>query len=90
MVAAVIRKMVKTRVTLGIFSRVLLNLTKRLICNVQRVLLHVNVHEVNNQIFSLVYQLRLLLTLTFVPLPYLLCYCHDMYIQFGRVYLRGI
>ena len=33
--------------------------------------LSLNVYPVNNHIFSLVHQLRLLLTLTFAPLPYI-------------------
>ena len=63
--------MLKTRVTLGNISRVLLNLTKRWddICNIQRLLLPPNVHAFNGHISSLVHQLRLLLALTFVPLP---------------------
>ena len=72
LVAAVVRKMLKTRVTLGNISRVLLNLTEKLhICNVQRLLFPLNVYVVNNHIFSLLHQSLLLLTLTFVPLPYL-------------------
>ena len=64
--------MLKTWVTLGNISRVLLNLTKGLIgANVQRLFLPPNVQVVNSHIFSLVHQLRLLLALTFVPLPYL-------------------
>ena len=34
----------------------------------------------------IVHQLRLLLTLTFVPLPYLFGQCHDIYVQFGRIF----
>ena len=76
MVATVIRRTLKTRVTLGNISRILLNLTPILlnlinICNVQRLLLPLNFHSVNIHIFTLVHQLRLLLALTFVPLPYL-------------------
>ena len=64
--------MFKTRVTLANISRLLLNLTESLnICNVQRILLLINVYAENDRIFYLVRQLRLLLTLTFVPLPYL-------------------
>ena len=70
-VADVVTRMLKTQVTLGNISRVLLNLIKRFIfANVQGPLLHPNVHAVNSHIFSLVYQLRLLLALIFVPLPY--------------------
>ena len=58
--------MLKTRVTMGIIYRVLLN-----IFNVQRLLLPPNAPAVNIRIFSLVHQLRLLLTLTFFP--YLIC-----------------
>ena len=90
LLAADVRRMLKTQVTLGNISRVLLNLYKRYICNVQRLLLPPNVPVVNIHIFSLVHQLRLLLTLTFVPLPYLFGLCHDMYIQLGRVYLRDV
>ena len=62
--------MFKTRVTLANISRLLLNLTESLnICNVQRLLLLINVYAENDRIFYLVRQLRLLLTLTFVPLP---------------------
>ena len=63
LVAAVVRGMLKTRVTMGNIPRVLLNLTKRL-------LLPPNVHAVNS-LFSLVHQLWLFLALSFVPLPYL-------------------
>ena len=64
--------MFKTRVTLANISRLLLNLTESLnICNVQRLLLLINVYAETDRIFYLVRQLRLLLTLTFVPLPYL-------------------
>ena len=69
--------MLKTWATLGNISRFLLNLIKRFvnqltnICNIQRLLLALNVHGVNIHIFSLIYRLRLLSTLTFVPLPYL-------------------
>ena len=89
LVAAVVRRMLKTRVIMENICRVLLNLTKRCI-NFQRLLLPPNVHAVNSHIFSLVHQLRLLLALTFVPLPYLFGKCHDMYIQLGRVYLRDV
>ena len=71
--------------------RVLLNLTKRLIFAMFKdSLLPPNVHAVNSHIFSLVHKLRLLLALTFVPLPYLFGKCHDMYIHMGRVYLRDV
>ena len=74
--AAVVRRTLKTRVTLGNISRILLNLTPILsslinICNVQRLLLPLNFYSVNIHIFTLVHQLRMLLTLTFIPLPYL-------------------
>ena len=83
--------MLKTRVTLGNISRVLLNLFKRLILvNVQRLLLPPDVPAVNIHIFSLIYQLQLILTLTLVPFPYLLGLCHDMYIRSERVYLRDV
>ena len=72
LVAAVVRRMLITRVTLGNAPRVLLNLTKKNdICNVQRLLLPLNVDAVNGHIFCLAHQLLLLLALTFVPLPYL-------------------
>ena len=72
MVAAVVGKMLKNPVTPGSISRVLLNLTKRLMFVMfQRLLVRLNVHAVNIYIFSLVHQLRLLLTLNFVPLHYL-------------------
>ena len=90
LVAAVVKRMLKTQVTLGNISCVLLNLFKRYICNVQSLLLPPNVPIVNIRISSLVQQLRLLLTLTFAPLPYLFGLCHDMYIQLGRVYLRDV
>ena len=38
-----------------------------------------NVNTVN--IHILVYEVRLILVLTFVPLPYLFGQCHDMYFQ---------
>ena len=86
LVAAVVRRMLKTRVTLGNVFRVLLNLTRILldlinICSVQGLLLLLNFHAVNINILSLVHQLQLLLTLTFVPLPYLFGSCHDMYVH---------
>ena len=61
---------------MGNISRVLLNLTRILlnlinICNIQRLLLPLNVYAVNIHILYLVNLLWLLLTLTFVPLPYL-------------------
>ena len=46
--------------------------------NISGVLL--NGQAVNTHIFQLVHQLRLLLALNFVPLPYLFCQCH-MYFQ---------
>ena len=65
-------KMLKTWVTPENNSRVLLNLTKKNnICNVKRLLLPLNVNAVNSRILALVHQLWLLLTLTFVRLPYL-------------------
>ena len=72
MAAAVVGKMLKNPVTQGSISRVLLNLTKRLMFVMfQRLLVRLNVHAVNIYIFSLVHQLRLLLILNFVPLHYL-------------------
>ena len=71
-IANVVRRMLKTGVTLGNISRVWLNLIKRLISwNVQRLLSPPNVHTVNIYILSLVHQLLLLVALIFVPLPYL-------------------
>ena len=69
-------RMRKTRVTLVNISRVLLNLIVTLLnlinnCNFQILPLPLNVHAVNIYIFPLVHQLRLLLTLAFVPLLYL-------------------
>ena len=69
-------RMLKTRVTLVNISRVLLNLIVTLLnlihnCNFQILPLSLNVHAVNIYIFPLVHQLRLLLTLAFVPLLYL-------------------
>ena len=81
--------MLKTRVVLRNVSRVLSNLIKRLIFAIQRLLLLSNIHAVKIHIFSLVHQLRLLHTLTFVFLSYLFRYCH-MYFQLGRVYLRDV
>ena len=64
--------MLKTWATPENNSRVLLNLTKKNnICNVKRLLLPLNVNAVNSRILALVHQLWLLLTLTFVRLPYL-------------------
>ena len=83
--------MFKTRVTLGNISRVSLNLFKRSIFVMFKgEELPPNVPAVKIHIFSLVQQLRLLLTLTFVPLSYLFGLCHEMYIQLGRVYLRDV
>ena len=67
--------MLKTRVTLENISLVLLNLFKRLILvNVQRLHLPPDVPAFNIHIFSLIYQLQLILTLTLVPFPiYLVC-----------------
>ena len=62
LVADAVRDMLKTRVTLGNISLVLVNLIKRFIFAM------FNVHAVNIHIFSLVYQLWLRLALTFVPL----------------------
>ena len=74
-VAAVVRRMLKTPVTLRNICRVLLNLIKRLImrtiCNVQRLPSPPNVHALNIHISSLFHQLRLPLALTFVFLPYM-------------------
>ena len=72
--------MLKTRVALRNVSCVLSNLIKRLIFAIQRLLLPSNIHAVKIHIFSLVHQLRLLHTLTFVFLSYLFRYCH-MYFQ---------
>ena len=55
----------------------------------QRLRLPPNVPAINIHIFSLAHQLRLLLTLTFVPLPYLFSLCHDVD-QLGGVYLRNV
>ena len=74
--------MLKSRVTLGNISSILLNLTKRYL-QCLRLLLPPSVHAVNSHIVSLVHQLRLLLALTFGQY-------HDMYIQLGRVYLRDV
>ena len=70
--------MLKTRVTQGDISRAFLNLTKRFemfkdssASQYQKLVLPPNVHAVNSYIFSTVHQLRLLLALTFVSLPYL-------------------
>ena len=68
--ADVFRRMLKTQVKLGNVALVLINLIKRFIF-VMFKLLPPNVHAVNIHIFSLVYQLQLLLTLTFVPSRYL-------------------
>ena len=74
-------------VTLGNISRVLSNLTKRLIFAVFKDSSSFPIFTQLTVMFSL-HQLRLLLALTFVPLPYLFGQCHDMYIQLGRVYLQ--
>ena len=71
---------------MGNISRVLLNLFKRLIFVMFKD--SSSLPAVNIHIFSLGHQLRLLLALTFVPLPCLFGFCHDMYIHLGRVYLR--
>ena len=69
-VAAVVRRMLKTWVALGNVSRDFI--LKINICNPQRLLSPLNVHAVNIHISSLVQQLRLLLVFSFGPLPYLL------------------
>ena len=63
--------MLKTRVTLGNISRVLLSLTKDSfnICNVQRLLPPLNVHAVNIRIFS---SITVASHLNFCSLAYLL------------------
>ena len=63
--------MLKTRITLGNISRVLLNVTKRLIFVMLKDSSPSQCYVVNIHILSLVHQLRVLLTLTFDPLPYL-------------------
>ena len=65
--------MLKTRITLRSFSLVLLNLIKRLILYLQclKTPPPPNVRAMNIHIFSLVHQFRLILALTFFPLPYL-------------------
>ena len=65
LIADVVRSMLKTRVTLGNICFVLLNLIKRFIFVMFKLLHPPNVHTVNIHIFSLVHQLRLLLALTF-------------------------
>ena len=75
-VAAVVRAMLKTRVTLENIPRALLNLFKRLI------------FAMFKDSYSL--PMPLLLTLTFVLLPYLFGLCHDTYIQLWSVYLPDV
>ena len=83
--------MLKTRVALENIYRVLLNLTKRLVIALfQDSSSFPMFTQLTVIFFSLVHQLGLLLTLTFVPLPYMFGYCHDIYIQLGRVYLRDV
>ena len=72
MVAAVVRKMLETMVTLGNISRVLLNLIKRFIFVMLKNSSPFHIHAGIFHIFSCVHQLRLLLAFTYVPLPYLL------------------
>ena len=79
MVAAVVRRILKTRVTLGNIYCVLLNLFERLIFAMFKDSYPPNVQAVNIHILSSVHQLRLLLVVTSVPLPYLFGHCHDMY-----------
>ena len=97
LVLAVVRRMLKTRVTMENISRVLLSLFKRLMFVMFKGSSSplplppappLNVPAVSIHVFSLVHQLLLLLTLPFVPLPYLFGVRHDMYIQFSRVCLR--
>ena len=64
-------RMFKTRVILEKISFALLNLFNRLIFVMFKDYSPPYVHAVNIHIFSLVHQLRLILTLTFVSLPYL-------------------
>ena len=71
LVAAVVRKMLKTLVTLGNIFRVLLNLTKRLIFVTFKDSSPLSIFTQLTFIFSFVHELRLLLTLAFVTLPYL-------------------
>ena len=64
--------MLKTRVTLGNISLVLLNLIKRFILVMFK--LFPPMFTVNIHIFSLVHQLQMFRALTFVPLPYPCCW----------------
>ena len=47
-----------------------------------------NAHALNIHVFFLVHQLRVLLALSFVSLPYLFDKCLDMYFPYGRDYIR--
>ena len=87
LVAVAVRRMLKTRVTLGNISRALLNLIKRSIFPMFKD--SFPVFTLLTHIYSLVHQLRLLLVLT-VPLPYLFGDCLDMNFQLGRVYLQNV
>ena len=71
LVAAVVRKMLKTQIALGNISRVLRKLTKILIFVfvVFKDSFSLSVFTQLTYIFSLVHQLQLLLTLTLVTLP---------------------
>ena len=70
LVAAVVRKMLKTRVTLRNISFVLLNLIKRLLFVIFK-------DSPPSQ--CLCSPMKLLLAFTFAPLSYLFGQCHDMY-----------
>ena len=63
--------MLKTRVTLGNTCRVLLHQTERFIFVMFKDSSSLSMFTQLTVIFFLVHQLRLLLALTFVPLPYL-------------------
>ena len=94
LVAAVVRGMLKTWITLRDIFCVLLNLACILlnlinISNVQRLLLPLNFHT-EHSYFLFSSPIMAVFMANFVPLPYLFGECHDMYIQLGRVYLRDV
>ena len=84
--------MLKTRITLGNISRFLrflINLIKWLMFELFKdSSTFTNVQAGNIRI--LVHEVRLLLALTFVPLPYMQGWCHDIYFQLWRVYLCDV
>ena len=88
MVAAVVRKMLKTRVTLGNTSRILLNLTERLIFVMFKDSSPLSQCSRSQQSYFLFRSSIMAASrLNYCSLPYLFRWCRDIYIQLRRVYL---